>query len=294
MIQPASSFKEDVLKRFFPPDEKRAGFGLPWDKCEYIWFGKGELSVWTGYNGHGKSMFLNQVMLEAMAAGEKVAIGSYEMSPARTLERLVKQATGENKPTAIEIQSCLEWLGQSFLVHKHLGQIKLNEMIDIFVKEVEESGVTQIVIDSLMKLGMDEDDYNGQKKAADRLQALAQKTGCHVHLIAHPRKGIDEAQIPGKMDIAGTGSISNMADNVFTVWRNKYKWALYEISEAGGELPKGVTHDKIIQMTDAVLYCSKCRDEPEAEKKYGLYYKSQCLQYHDNQHGAPYQYYCPF
>ena len=43
---------------------------------------------------------------------------------------------------------------------------------------------------------------------------------CHIHIIVHPRKGADELQPPGKLDNKGTGAISDLADNCFTVWRN--------------------------------------------------------------------------
>lgn len=291
MIKSADLFTGDVLEKFFPPDEKRQGFGLRWKKTAPIWFGRGEMSVWSGYNGHGKSMFLNQVMLEAVIAGEKVDIGSYEMTPARTLQRMVKQALGKSLPDELEISQCLEWLGKSVGVHAHLGQVKLEKILGLFKKRVEEHGVTQIVIDSLMKLGMAEDDYNGQKVAADQLQNLAQKTGCHVHLVAHPRKGINESEIPGKMDVAGSGSISNMADNVFTVWRNKFKWECYEAYEANQTIPKGHSITDVMSMMDGILYCSKCREEPEAEKKYSFYYLSGCMQYHDIQGQEAYTYY---
>ncbi|QMT61829.1 hypothetical protein [Legionella sp. PC997] len=46
---------------------------------------------------------------------------------------------------------------------------------------------------------------------------------CHIHLIAHPRKGADESQPSGKLDNKGTGAISDLADNCYTVWRNKLK-----------------------------------------------------------------------
>jgi twinkle protein len=39
-----------------------------------------------------------------------------------------------------------------------------------------------------------------------------------VHLVAHPRKADDERRAPGKQDVAGSGKITNMADNHFSVW----------------------------------------------------------------------------
>ena len=47
---------------------------------------------------------------------------------------------------------------------------------------------------------------------------FAKRNACHVHLVAHPRKGKDESGTPGKMDVAGSSKITDGADNVFSVW----------------------------------------------------------------------------
>jgi hypothetical protein len=235
------------------------------------------------------STFLNQVMLEAIMAGEKVCIASYEMTPGRTLHRLVIQAVGTRDIDQIKVVTALETLGENLLVHSHMGQIKAERIIALF-KEQADQGVTQFVVDSLMKCGLDEEDYNGQKRIADALQSFAQSTGAHVHLVAHPRKGMNEHEIPGKMDIKGTGTITDMADNVFTVWRNKEKSDLMELYESGEPLPKGKDIITVKGMRDSVLACSKCREEPEAEGKYGLYFQRITMQFHDTQFEAPYDY----
>jgi len=288
VIKPARCFIGEVLDRFFPKHDVRKGFRPRWDKCKNIFFGRGEMSVWTGFNGHGKSLFLNQMMLEAIEQGEQVCIASYEMTPGRTLHRLIKQSIGEVAPDELTITECLEWYGNELLIHGHMGQIKADRVIQLFTEQADK-GVTQFVVDSLMKCGLDEDDYNSQKRVADWLQGFAQKYNAHVHLVAHPRKGMDEYQIPGKMDVRGTGSITDMADNVFTVWRNKAKADELEKWEAGETTKKSITD--IHAMYDAVLYCSKSRDEPEAEGKYGLYFNRGTLQYHDQLGQEPCHYY---
>jgi twinkle protein len=50
-------------------------------------------------------------------------------------------------------------------------------------------------------------------------------TRCGVHLVMHSRKKEDEFAPPGKFDAKGTGTITDLADNVMTVWRNKKKEA---------------------------------------------------------------------
>jgi hypothetical protein len=79
-----------------------------------------------------------------------------------------------------------------------------------------------VVIDSLMMTDVPEDgpgSMTAQKEAIRSLCDFAKRTGVHVHLVAHPRKGKDESAGPGKMDVAGSGKITDGADNVFTVWR---------------------------------------------------------------------------
>jgi twinkle protein len=84
---------------------------------------------------------------------------------------------------------------------------------------------------------MDEDDYNGQKKFLDELTAIARDKQIHIHLICHSRKLADENSPPGKMDLKGSGSITDQADNCVTVWRNKKKEALAAQGKADEKAP---------------------------------------------------------
>ena len=82
-------------------------------------------------------------------------------------------------------------------------------------------GATQFVIDSLMMTDVPEDgpgSMTAQKDAMRKMCDFGKRNGCHVHLVAHPRKGRDESGAPGKLDVAGSSKITDGADNVFTVW----------------------------------------------------------------------------
>src|SRR5262249_1746782 len=62
-------------------------------------FRPGELSVWTGINGHGKSLMLNQVLIGVMTQGERVCVFSGEMPPPVQGKRLVRQLSGTSRPS---------------------------------------------------------------------------------------------------------------------------------------------------------------------------------------------------
>src|SRR5262249_19823225 len=131
-------------------------------------------------------------------------------------------------------------------------------------------GVAQFVVDSLMKCGIGEEDYNAQKDFVEALCDFKNEAECHVHLIAHSRKGSDESQAPGKLDVKGTGSMTDLADNVFSVWRNKAK-------EHGKAEPSSA---------DAVLYVVKQR-YGEWEESIHLWFDRPAMQFLERAGGRP-------
>ena len=93
----ASSFTSQTLDRFYPEDgADLPGVSMQLAKLQHIRFSPGCLSIWTGQNGHGKSLMLNQFALDVIQSGEKVAIASFEMSAGRTLQRLVRKLLRNN------------------------------------------------------------------------------------------------------------------------------------------------------------------------------------------------------
>jgi len=191
---------------------------------DWFQFRQGELSIWTGYNGHGKSLLLSQVLLGLMQQGQLVAVFSGEMTPERQLKRMVKQAAGLDRPTVPYIDAIGEWLGDRLWIFNQVGSATIARLLEVFAYANRRYGIRHVVIDSLMMTDVPEDGPGAiteQKKAIQNLCNFAKKFGVHVHLVAHPRKGTDESKGPGKMDVAGSSKITDGADNVFTVWSSR-------------------------------------------------------------------------
>lgn len=189
---------------------------LPWFE-----FRGGEVSVWTGINGHGKSLLLSQVQLGLMAQGEHFVVFSGEMRPARLLVRSIKQATGLKQPTREYIRAVGEWMRERYWIFDLQGTAKLDRLLEVFTYAAKRYGCTHFVIDSLMMTDVPEDGPGSmtlQKEAIRKLVGFAKRYDVHVHLVAHPRKARDESAAPNKMDVAGSGKITDGADNVFSVW----------------------------------------------------------------------------
>lgn len=279
-LLPARSFTEKTVARFYPEDDEDTGISFRLSKLQAVKFSSACLTIWSGQSGHGKSLLLNQLSLDIMDAGQLCAIASFEMSSHRTMQRMVRQATGQYLPEVDDIVECMKWLGQRLWIFDHLGTMSADKLLDAFTKGIEEHGISHLIIDSLLKLGLGEDDYSGQKRMVDLLQNYAQKKGPHIHLVAHSRKLSGDDDRPGKMDVRGSASLTDLADNVLSVWRNRTK-------EESRDNPGKTSSCKY----DAILNVAKHRDlGGEVEGTYGLYFHPASMQFTEDSCSKPYSY----
>lgn len=270
-IIPASNWADEVINRYHDQgNQQNNGCLLPWANTHTtLSLRSGEISLWSGTNGHGKSQLLGQVMLWVMMQTEKVCIASMEMKPGATMARMVRQAATVKCPTKEFIRNFHTWTDGKLWLYDQQGTVKHDRILAVARYCNKELGVTHFVIDSLMKCGIGTDDYNRQKAFVDELSAIARDTGMHIHLVAHSRKGADEYSPPGKMDVKGASEITDQVDNVFSVWRNKKKEA---------ESQRMRPDEDIMDQPDALLICDKQR-HGEWEGKVSLWYDMASFQY---------------
>lgn len=266
------------VKALFYPDKRSEhdpmlAFGgrmQPWFE-----FRQGELTVWTGYNGHGKSLMLNQVLIGIMMQGERICVFSGEMTPERQGKRMAKQLGGVDRPTPQYLDQMGEWLAPRAWIFNQVGTATIDRLIEIFIYAFRRYGVRHFVVDSLMMTDVMEDGagaMTSQKEAMRKLTSFARAYGTHVHLVAHPRKGADEKRSPGKMDVSGSSKITDGAENVFSVWS-----AQKEEGEVNEE-------------PDAYLTLWKQRNGDVQHKALALFFNRECMQFSTDKSRAPYQY----
>ena len=221
-LKQASEFISRVKSMFYPAQDEPRDPALRLDR-DFDWFDfrPGELTVWTGYNGHGKSLMLSQVLLGLMSQGQRVMVFSGEMTPERQLKRVVKQCAGLDRPTPAYIDAIGRFIHDKMWMFNVVGSATIDRLLSVFMYASRRYGISHFVIDSLMMTDVPEDgagSMTAQKEAVRKMCAFARMNGLHIHLVAHPRKGADETKGPGKMDVAGSSKITDGADNVFTVW----------------------------------------------------------------------------
>ncbi len=287
-LKQASYFVDQVVNEFFPKEGTILGYNPPWQYAlGKILFRPDELSIWSGINGHGKSQMIGNAILSMMKQGARVCIASLEIKPKKLLSRLTRQAMGIVDPTEGYIRAVCEWYSDKLWLFDLVGTAKSDRLLEVFLYARQRYGIDVFIIDSFMKCGIDEEDFKAQKAFIEKICDFKNQYSCQVHIVAHPRKLSDESQPPSKLDVKGSGAITDLADSNFVVWRNKKKEELLRKKENGILLT--VDEEKKLEELDALWICDKQR-ENGWEGKIMLWFDKKSLQYLGHPKNKPIQF----
>lgn len=207
-----------LIQQFRPPIS--SGLTLPWAQAdEYVRFMPRKVTVWSGPTFSGKTAFLRQLMLHAIANRHRVLFVSLEEEPEDVWREFMCMAALSRSPTPKQRDWCLDTWDESLYVFDSTEMIEPTLLMGIVRFAAERYKLTHIVIDSLMRLNLRIDDYEGQREMGNMLGRLARLSGAHIHLVAHPRKTASSRQPMDLYDIRGAQDIVAQADMVISLER---------------------------------------------------------------------------
>ena len=279
-------FEADIDDFFENQKDDTQGFSSGWDKLdeEDIKFRPNELWGVCGINGHGKSMWLNQLALNAVQQDQKVLIASMEMTPKSTMGRMLRQAGGSAHPPQPYRKKLLEWMSPNLWLFVDKLTPKPEDLMSCFEYAYRRYGIDTFIVDSLTNM-VRQDDYEGQQRFIELLVNFKLSFPITVFIVTHVRKGESEYSAPNKYDVKGSGSITDLADGFLSVWKNKRKNEQLEQAEMLGEEPD----EQYTKQWDMYLEVLKNRNG-EYEGKVGFEFDSQCCQYRDRKNGKTRRY----
>jgi twinkle protein len=207
-------------------------------------FMMGDVSIWTGKRGDGKSTVLSLQMLDALEQGFNVCAYSGELRADRFQYWADIQAAGKKyimsyydaaKDKVVyyvpkEIQAKIHtWYARRYWLYDNKIVTENEEMtiLNRFEMAARRFDCKVFMVDNLMSANFswksDNDFYRQQSNFVGQLVAFASKYNVHVHLVAHPRKSKDKTFDTD--DVSGSGDITNRAANVILVKREeKVAW----------------------------------------------------------------------
>jgi twinkle protein len=212
------------------------GMSTGWPAVDDIYtLNPGNLVVITGTPGHGKSTFIDAMLVNAMKLHNwRVAYASFENPPDIHLSKLIAQKVG--KPFGLgpnprmdetEMLEALGWVNERVTFLTHDGVMPtVQSLIERFETAVRRYGVKACVVDpfNFLKLNTKKDggvDTESINEMLSEFKMFAQRAELVLFLVAHPAKpmGGSNDQVPGGYSISGSAHFYNRADFGLTMHR---------------------------------------------------------------------------
>ena len=287
----AGAHADAVVELFWPRHGEEPGYTVPWEKLRgKLRFRPGEMTLWTGATGAGKSQVLSHALVSIGEQGGRCCVASLEMTPALLLKRAVKQAGCVDRPTEAYCREVIDWIDTWMWLFGQVGKASVTRLLEVFEYARCRYGCDVFVIDSLMRLGVGSEDYQGQEKAVYELVSWAVDKQVHIHLVAHARKADKMAsasgQVPNAEDVKGASEIGSNAANIIGIWRNRSAEDKIKSPQLAAKAKNNDDHD----IPPVVLSVAKQRNG-DWEGKVGLWFDVATYQYRsagDSQFGRKY------
>ena len=279
-LRKPTRYTDAVIELFWPEGGVPAGYQLPYENFrDKVLFRPGELTLWSGASGAGKSQILSDCEVDWVAQGSRVCKASFEMKGSQSLKRSVKQVSGLDRPTKEYIAKALQFLDRGLIIYERVGKSNIDGLLEIFDYARARWGADQFVVDSLMRLGIASDNYTGQEEAVYKLVDWVISRDVHLHLVAHSRKGERSSGVPEIEDVKGAMEIGANAFNILTVWRNRKRED--EINEEDSEDKR---RELLAERPMVMLNIAKQRNG-DFEGKRGLWFCQQTYRYSNSPTG---------
>lgn len=210
----------------------------------------GQLVIWTGYNGSGKSTILSNIILNGVEAGYRTFVYSGELPKEDFKEWMDLQLSGtkflssydcpvKKQNVPIADPRYYKYLDDFYANMVYLFDTEDyatdNSIMDAMEYMAKREGIGVFVLDNMLTMNVtgEGDSNEKQAKLIIKLKSFARKFNAVVHLVAHPRKPVMGQKRVDKYSVSGTANITDLADRVIGFHRltkaekNKPEYADY-------------------------------------------------------------------
>jgi len=210
-------------------------FSTGWSNLDqYYRVRPGELTIITGYTSHGKSEFLDALMVNMIAKHQwQFGICSLENIPHRIhLVKLIEKFSGipmselSDSMISSEINKINDYV---YFINPPDDNFNINNVLSIARSLVYRYGINGLILDPfnefehLRSPHISETEYIG--RFLSKLRRFAKSNQIHIWIVAHPVKaamtGEGKTRIPNLYSISGSANWANKADNGLVVFRHR-------------------------------------------------------------------------
>ena len=189
---------------------------------------RGELTVFTGPTGSGKTTFLSELSLDLCLQGVKTLWGSFEIKNVRLLNTLIHQFAGfaveKHMDKFVKWSEKFEALPLYFM--SYYGAQDLQDVLKTIEYSVYAHDIEHVIIDNLQFMtstlhasSSTDDRFLVMDRAIAAFRRCASDLNIHITVVVHPRKENDGGSLQ-TASIYGSAKASQEADNVLILQRS--------------------------------------------------------------------------
>jgi twinkle protein len=180
----------------------------------------GELTVFTGATGAGKTTLISELSLDLCQQGVATLWGSFEIRNVRLAKMMLKQFSGLNLEQ--HLKQYEYWANQFQQLPLYFmgfyGAAEISSVLETMAHAVYMYDIQHVIVDNLQfMLGAAHhtslDRYGVQNMAVAEFRKFASSRNVHVTLVIHPRKEDGTSELT-TASIFGTAKATQEADNV--------------------------------------------------------------------------------
>lgn len=222
-LKRAVDFDEAAAAYFFRQNKEEPGLPMPIDFKLRV--RPAETTIVSGDDGSGKSTFLSFTLAHLAHLGMRVCVASMEMPVDKQIWMLGSQLIGQKTLPETDwgrkrFAELIGWINVRFNFYSFLGIANWHNVLDTFRYAHQHLHCDAFLIDSVMRIGIPDDDYATQAVASASFAQFAMETKSHLFYVIHENKGDGK----GKAKIRGSKLWTANADNVVSIRRNEAKY----------------------------------------------------------------------
>ncbi|BFZ19127.1 hypothetical protein BsWGS_22166 [Bradybaena similaris] len=217
-----SQLRQEVLSQFLHSEQVA---GVKWKRYPMLnkllkGHRRGELTVFTGPTGSGKTTFISEYSLDLCMQGVNTLWGSFEINNVRLGKMMLTQFAQRNLYKHLELFDMYADLFQSLPMYfmTFHGQESIKKVVDAMSHAVYVHDIAHVILDNLQfMMGVGGTEWNDRFMKQDSFIAsfrkFATNMNCHVTLVIHPRKEKESEDLT-TASVFGTAKATQEADNV--------------------------------------------------------------------------------
>jgi flagellar biosynthesis GTPase FlhF len=194
-------------------------------------FRRGEVTIFTGPTGVGKTSLLCQLSLDFCVQGVPTLWGSFEIKATRLIKKMLHQFVGKNMEQHLHefnmYADTFEQLPLYFM--RFYGGTSIDRVLETMEYSVLVNNVQHIVIDNLQfmmnsaeSISYQQDRFAIMDQVIHKFRMFASDFNVHLSIVIHPRKENDDILL-STSSIYGSAKATQEADNVIAIQKRKEK-----------------------------------------------------------------------